>query len=97
MVDDDEGTGKRTPWILESLRNHNVFKLLSSHWWVDGAVWIALTPGVFNYVYKLVKPDHAVARTSQWFRIAGSRSSSLLCLVSLEKRLHVLVCLLLYQ
>lgn len=57
---------------MESLPNHNVFELLASHWSVDEAVWTALSPEVFDYVYKLVKDDSAVASTSQWVRTAGS-------------------------
>lgn len=64
MAGGDGKTRKRMPWSLESLPNHNVFEILASQWWVDEAVWTAVSPGVFDCVYKLVKAGNAVADTS---------------------------------
>lgn len=61
-------------WNLESLPNHSTCALLTSHRWLCEDVWTALSQGALDCVYKLVKPNNAVAGAGQWVRNTGSRA-----------------------
>lgn len=58
----------------ESLANHSPSAPLTSHGPDSEDLWTVPSPGVFDHIYKLMKPDKAVAGASQRVRTAGSRA-----------------------